>query len=67
MGCGSPPPSVPPDVTTEKWYKDAVANLAAIAHTADESFANGKPDDASALIVKGEPIESQILAVPRPR
>ena len=64
-GCGSAP-GPPPDVTTETWYKQAVEQLAAFAHAADESFANGKPDDAAALIEKGEPIESQVLAVPRP-
>jgi hypothetical protein len=53
-------------VTTEAWYKQAVAQLAASAHAADEAFANGKPNDAASLIEKGEPLESQVLAVPRP-
>lgn len=53
-------------MTTEAWYKQAVADLAAAAHDANESFAHGKADDASALIEKGEPLESQVLGVPRP-
>lgn len=65
MGCG--PSSAPPaDVTTEAWYKQAVGQLASAAHAADASFAAGKADDAAALIEKGEPLESQVLAVPRP-
>jgi hypothetical protein len=66
-GCGPPPaPAPPPDETKEAWYKPAVMQLEATAHAADESFANGKADDAAALIEKGEPIESQVLAVRRP-
>lgn len=63
--CG-PSPGPPPDVTKEAWYRQAVGQLAAAAHTADEAFAKGKPDDAAALIEKAEPLESQVLAVPRP-
>jgi hypothetical protein len=33
---------------------------------AAELFRKGKRDEASALIVKGQPLESQILGVPRP-
>jgi hypothetical protein len=64
-GC-APAPAPPHDVTTEAWYKQAVTQLEANAHAADEAFANGKPDDAAALIEKGEPLESQVLGVPRP-
>jgi hypothetical protein len=66
-GCApSPAPAPAPDVTTETWYKQAVGQLAATARTAGESFANGKADDAAAMIEKGESLESQVLAVPRP-
>lgn len=63
--CG-PSPAPPPDVTKEAWYQQDVAQLASATHEADEDFAKGKPDDAAALIEKGEPLESQVLAVPRP-
>lgn len=53
-------------MTTDPWYKQAVTQLDADAHAADESFASGKADDAAALIEKGEPLESQALSVPRP-
>lgn len=33
---------------------------------AEDALKNRKPDDASALILKGEPVASQILAVRRP-
>jgi hypothetical protein len=66
-GCGtSPAPAPPPDVTTEAWYKEAVTQLEASAHAADESFAQDKADDAAALIVKAGPLESQVLAVHHP-
>ena len=64
-GC-SPAPAPPHDVTTEAWYKQAVTQLEANAHGADQAFANGKADDAAALIEKGEPLETQVLGVPRP-
>ena len=53
-------------MTTDPWYKQAVAELETNAQSANESFAKGKADDAAALIVKGEPIETQVLGVPRP-
>jgi hypothetical protein len=40
--------------------------LAENTHAAEVSFANGKADDAASLIEKAEPLESQVLAVPRP-
>jgi hypothetical protein len=66
-GCGpDSPPAPQADVTTQAWYKDAVAQLAANAHAANEAFANHKADDAAALIEKGTPLETQVLGVPRP-
>lgn len=64
-GCAQTPTPAP-DVTTQAWYKQAVAQLEANARSAAEAFANGKADDAAALIEKGEPLETQVLGVPRP-
>ncbi len=66
-GCGpEPAPAPPPDPTTESWYTDAVSQLVTINRQAEDALKNKKPDDASALILQGQPIESQILAVRKP-
>ena len=67
LSCGpEPAPAPPPDPTTESWYTDAVAQLVNINRQAEDALKNGKPDDASALILQGQPIESQILGVRKP-
>jgi hypothetical protein len=67
LNCGpEPAPGPPPDPTAEAWYKDAVSQLVAMNREAEDALRNRKPDDASALILKGEPIASQILGVRRP-
>jgi tRNA A37 N6-isopentenylltransferase MiaA len=66
-GCGNPPaPPTPPDATKEAWYGQTVAQLSTLTREADELFRSGKPDAAAALIQKGEPLSSQILAVLHP-
>lgn len=66
--CGAPPPAPEPphDVTTEAWYGQAVEQLLSDTRAAEGFFKGGKPDDAAALIEKGEPLASKLLAVPRP-
>jgi hypothetical protein len=65
--CGpEPAPAPPPDPTTETWYTDAVSQLVTVNRQAEDALKNKKPDDASALILQGEPIESQVLAVRKP-
>jgi hypothetical protein len=68
LSCGPEPapPGPPPDPTTEAWYKDAVSQLVAMNRQAEDAIKNRKPDDASALILKGEPIAGQVLGVRRP-
>ena len=50
----------------QPWYRDAVAQLAAINRQAETDFTAGKRDAAAALIEKGEPIQKRILDVPHP-
>jgi hypothetical protein len=59
-------PAPPRDVTTEAWYGKALAQLTGMNSDAEAFLKSGKPDDASALIERGEPIASQLLGVPRP-
>jgi len=66
-GCGSPPAAVPEaDATADASYTGTVGQLAALAREANDAFHKGKPDDAAALIEKGEPLESQVLSVNHP-
>jgi hypothetical protein len=37
-----------------------------MVRAANDAFRHGKPDDAAALIAKGEPLSSEVLSVPRP-
>ena len=54
------------DATKEPWYRDAVGQLTAMNREADSAFAAGKPDQAAALIEKGQPLVARLLAVPNP-
>jgi hypothetical protein len=66
-GCGAPPAPTPPhDVTTDAGYGQTVEQLAGMTREAENFFQHGKPDDAAALIEKGEPLASQVLSVARP-
>ena len=54
------------DPTKEPWYAKAVQELAAIDRDAETAYQNGEPDQAAALIEKGEPIEKKIVSVAQP-
>jgi hypothetical protein len=60
------PEQKPLDPTTEPWYGKAVDELTAMNRQATEDFHNGKEDDASALVQKGEAAGSRLLSVPHP-
>jgi hypothetical protein len=64
----SPEPVAPAkrDPTTERWYGQTVEELAGMNRQANEFFHKGKPDEAAALIEKGEPLSSRLLSVPQP-
>jgi hypothetical protein len=68
-GCRpAPPPAAKqvPDPTTEQWYSEAAGQLAAMDRDAERLLKDGKPDDAAALITKGQPIANRLLSAPRP-
>jgi hypothetical protein len=59
-------PAPPRDATKEPWYRDTVEQLTAMNREANSAFANGKSDQAAALIEKGQPLVARVLAVPNP-
>jgi hypothetical protein len=52
--------------TTEAWYRRTVDELAGIDRRARQSFQEGKPDAAAALIVKGEDLAKRLFSVRQP-
>ena len=71
-GCASAPPPPPPvekpkpDPAKEAWYEPATEELAALNRDAEDLLRRGKPDDAAALITKGQPVMNRLLTAPRP-
>lgn len=69
IGCGSAPPPVvtnTANASDESWYRPAVEQLSTLNRDAERAFQAGKFDEASALILKGEPLANRVVAVPRP-
>ncbi len=67
--CGPVPPSpapTPRDATAEQWYGQTVAELADMNRRAQELLQEKKPDEAAALIVKGESLSKRLISVPHP-
>ena len=54
------------DATKEAWYGETVRQLAAMNRDAERFFSSGKPDEAAALIEKGQPLMSRLLTAPQP-
>lgn len=67
-GCGGPPPAPQPkpDVTTEAWYGETVAQLQAAAREAEDLYRRGKADEASGVLTRAEPLVKRVLEAPRP-
>jgi hypothetical protein len=66
-GCASKPVApATSDPTLEPWYSETVQKLAAINRDAEAAFQNHKPDQAAALIEKGQPLMKRILDVRQP-
>ena len=59
-------PAPPRDATKEPWYRDTVEQLTAMNREANSAFADGKSDQAAALIEKGQPLVARLLSVPNP-
>ncbi len=64
--CGSSGPATSPNGVDDPAYRHAAEQLAALNREAETDFSNGKPDQAAALIEKGQPLEKQLLAVSHP-
>ncbi len=64
--CEQPPKPPPRDATKEPQYRETVDQLTAMNREAANAFATGKPDQAAALIEKGEPLVARLLSVPNP-
>jgi hypothetical protein len=67
VSCGRPgAPAGGPDPTSESGYTQAAEQLAAIDRQAETALQNGKPDDAAALIEKGQPLQKKLVSVAHP-
>jgi hypothetical protein len=64
--CGPAPVQPPADPSTDASYARSVQQLIALNRNAEGLFQKGNQDAASALILKGEPIATRLLAAPRP-
>jgi hypothetical protein len=67
--CSPSPPSpapTPRDATAEPWYRQTVAELAGMNRRANELLHEKKPDEAAALIVRGESLGNRLISVPHP-
>jgi hypothetical protein len=68
-GCSSAPGPVAkakPDPATQDWYVQTVEQLKSMNSEAEAMLQRGKHDEAAAIITNGQPLQSKILAVPRP-
>ena len=67
-GCAAPPRAerARPDPTRDAAYAEAVTQLAALNHEAEELLKRGRADEAAAAITRGLPLQARLLAAPRP-
>jgi hypothetical protein len=70
-GCApaSPPAAVEqpkPDAAAASWYGPTIDQLAALNREAESLMARGKFEEASAAIVKGQPLQSRLLEAAHP-
>jgi hypothetical protein len=61
-----PRPKPKPDPVSEPWYSQTVEQLTAMNREAENSFHNGRPDRAAAIITDGQPLIHRLLSVPYP-
>ena len=62
----APAPKPPSDPAAEDWYGPATAKLAGMNREAEGLLREGKSDRAAAVITRGQPLASRLLAAPRP-
>ena len=73
-GCGSTPAPAPQpvaqqpklDPSKEPWYSPATAELAGLNREAAKLLADGKVQEAGAVVTKAQPIEARSLSAPEP-
>lgn len=65
VSCGGGAPAVR-DASQQAWYRQTTDQLAAANRQAEAFFKAGKQDEASAIIVKSEPLANKLVAVPKP-
>jgi hypothetical protein len=70
-GCGAAPPAQPVaqprlDPTKEEWYGPAAAELATMNLNAEKLLADGKSDEAAAIVKKGQVLENRLLSASEP-
>lgn len=66
-GCASAPPSPAPQETAlPAWYPQALDQLTALNHAAEDDFQHGRSDDAAAKIKEAQPVASRLLGVAKP-
>jgi hypothetical protein len=68
-GCApAPPPAEQPraDLTAADWYAPTIEQLAALNSEAEQMMKAGRYDEASAAIVKGQPLQSRLLEASQP-
>jgi len=52
------------DPTTQPWYTDTLKDVNTLVQGARQAIHDRKPDAASALIQRGEPLSARLLSVP---
>jgi hypothetical protein len=62
----APLTKLPVDPTSEAWYGDVTAELAAMNRDAGKLVREGKSDSAAAVITKGEALSLRLLGAPHP-
>ena len=67
-GCAAPPRAEQPkpDPTKQAGYAKAVGELAALDREAADLSQRGRAEDAADAITKGQPLQTRLLAAPRP-
>lgn len=68
VGCASAPAPTGKgvDPTTQPWYAETLNDVTTLVSGARQALHDGHPDDASALIQRGEPLGAKLLSVPHP-